>query len=219
MSAPEPVPCRWKHLRGKEHDAVYRATCGRPRPCPGHLGDLSYIGSFTEEAAKAEEEARRERRASERAVAHGQSTANIAAVVMREMAADLEEIRLLEDIRRLRDMEQAGVVPAPGYWFMQACWVVNGNRTIPIENQAIYYGHPDTGYRISYGGKRSRGGLRVGRRPDVRPTLPTSLLADLDDPRGVDGQEVRPPARIWCPVCGTLNRLDWPDPLQDAQAR
>ena len=213
MNVPEtPISCRWKHLRGEAHRAIYRATCGRAT-CPGHLGDLRYEGSFAEEAAKAEEEARRERRGLERAVACGQSTRDAAAVVMREIDADLEEAR------RLRDMEEALGGRSPGDWSMRACWVTHGNGRTPLNIEPIYYGHADTGYRISHRGKRSRRGWRVGRRPDVRPALPIPLLADADDPRAVDGQEVRLPARIWCPVCDALNRLDWPVPLQDPQAR
>ncbi len=207
----EAIPCRWKHLRGEGHRAIFRATCGRAT-CPGHLGDLRYNGSFAEEAAEAEEEVQRERRELERAVASGQSTPDVAALLMRETEVALEEAR------RLRDFEEAVGVRAPGDWCMQACWVVHGNGRTPLYNEPIYYGHADKGYRISHRGKRSRRGTRVGRRPDVRPALPTSLLADFDDPRGVDGQDVRPPACIWCPVCGTLNRLDWPEQLRDSQS-
>lgn len=88
---------------------------------------------------------------------------------------------------------------------------------------AIYRGFGDTGYRISHGGKRSRHGERVGRRPDPIP-LPLSALRKLEQslelhPYFVSGQTVRPTDRVWCPSCGTLNRLDWPEPLQDPRAR
>ena len=64
---------------------------------------------------------------------------------------------------------------------MQAFWVAHGNATTRIKQVPIYYGHPDTGYRISHRGKRSRRGERIGRRPDVRPALPTPhFLADVD---------------------------------------
>ena len=85
-----PITCRWKHLRGEGRRAIYRATCGRAA-CPGHLGELSYTGSFTDEAAKAEELAWRERRQLERAVARGQTSANIAELLMRESEETLEE--------------------------------------------------------------------------------------------------------------------------------
>lgn len=43
-----PISCRWKHVGGKEFEAVYRATCGRPN-CRGHLGDLAHrCGGDTE---------------------------------------------------------------------------------------------------------------------------------------------------------------------------
>ena len=69
-------------------------------------------------------------------------------------------------------------------WSMEAQFVVHRNWQFPSAPQPIYYGHSDTGYRISHRGKRSRDGSRVGRRPDVRPPLSTTLLADLDDLRG-----------------------------------
>ena len=214
MNAPEaPISCRWKHLRGEGGRAIYRATCGRAA-CPGHLGDLSYFDTFIEEAAKAEEQFRRESRQLERAVARGQTTANVAALLMREAEETLEEQRRLSDIEKVK----GPLGPAWG-WRMEAQFVVHRNWQFPSAIQPIYYGHADTGYRISHGGKRSRDGFRVGRRPDVRPPLPMSLLADLEDPRGVDGQKPRLPARIWCRICRTLNYLDWPGPLQDPEAR
>jgi hypothetical protein len=213
VNAPEPLPCRWKHVHGEGQGAVYRATCGRPG-CPGHLGDLSYRGTVTEEAAKAEEEAQRERRQLEREVARGESTATAAALLLREMEAALEESRQLRDIEKAIGRR----APAPG-WCMNAQFVVHRNWQFPSALQPIYYGHADTGYRISHTGKRSRSGARVGRRPNVRPALPTALMSDLDDPRGVDGQTPRLPTRITCRICRTLNHLDWPGSMQDSQTR
>ena len=143
----EPIPCRWKHIRGEVHDAIYRASCGRARPCPGHLGDLGYDGAVT--AAMADSR------------------------------------------------------PLFRGWVMEATPVNASVRT------AFYRGFSDSGFRVAFGGngKRTPHGTPIGRRPKI----PHSLFA-------VQGQIITPTDRIWCPVCGTLNQLDWPDALRDGAA-
>ncbi len=72
--------------------------------------------------------------------------------------------------------------------------------------QSIYYGHADTGYRISHGGKRNRTGWRIGRRPfagEIRYFTPRPWDPSTQDPE--------PPCRIFCPVCGALNGVPLPD--------
>ncbi len=78
----------------------------------------------------------------------------------------------------------------------------------------LYYGYDDTGYRISLGGKRSRSGLRVGRRAfetGGRSTDRTApALSRWGGPISPSGQAPVPPCLIWCPVCGSLNDVPTP---------
>jgi hypothetical protein len=91
-----------------------------------------------------------ERRELERAVACRQSTADAAALLMRETKVALEESR------RLRDMEKAMGPLRPDWgWYMEAWFVVHRSWQFPNAPEPIYYGHADTGYRISDRGKRS----------------------------------------------------------------
>jgi hypothetical protein len=156
----EITECRWKHLRGAQADAVYRASCGSPR-CPGHLGDLAHlcIGRWDERICS-----------------------------------------------RLRERHPWNL---PVYWRLSA-------SPVPGPDVAIYHGHPDSGYRLAFGGKRAKNGKRIGRRPffmiDPFEGAPEPRVAESAGHRAT-GQAIRPPARIWCPSCGTLNQIDWPDAL------
>lgn len=195
MNAAEtPISGRWKHLRGEGREAVYRAICGRPS-CPHALGELVYRSGVRGEAGSL----RARLRAAEAVLGDRPRP---------EDAAMLAEIR--RGVEWL-DANSLGTT-APG-WIMRA----------PKHNgiRGIYRGFPDSGYRISFGGKRSLGGVRVGHRqqdPAWSSMLTLPETKAVGGPRGVFGQTPCPPARVWC-LCGTLNALDWPEPLQGLQAQ
>jgi hypothetical protein len=77
----------------------------------------------------------------------------------------------------------------------------------PPRVKAFYRGYRDTGYRISTGGKRTLSGWQAPRRPKVGHHFDYTIT----------GQVVRPTDLVWCPACGTLNQLDWPEALRDCE--
>jgi hypothetical protein len=102
-------------------------------------------------------------------------------------------------------------------WFMSATLLHQSGRASFFSPQVTYRGYPDSGYRITTGSKHSRKGGSKGRR--------SLKMYSLEDEIGIGvvlqdvvGQVVRPTDRIWCPVCGTLNQLDWPSVLRDREA-
>jgi hypothetical protein len=206
---PAAIPCRWKHVRGEGRQAIYRATCGQGQ-CRGHLGDLAWRGLSDEDL----------RRWLEAADAHARH---------QWLAEHHQELLHLYDLGTPEDGPHAEVLAetvrglvldeAQGRgWFM-----VPRVLTRPDDDkQPIYYGYADSGYRISFSGKRShRGrGQRVGRRP-LGQSMPGWAVEAAGSERVAAGQPVRPPAHIWCPIssCGALNHLGWPEPLKDLRAR
>jgi hypothetical protein len=220
VSVPETIPCRWKHLRGEGRKAMYRATCGRGK-CRGHLGDLRFQGSYEDAAADVLEEYRRDRSRLEQGIARGEHPSRggrsadeeLARLVSREETAQRHLQEAAAD-------ERAGRVNAQQEWRMSALpclgqFVYSDDYPTPI-----YYGHADSGFRISFRRKYSRSGNEIGRRPmypaDHRsPGWMTEVYGA--GRHGLKGQRVLPTDRVWCPVCGTLNQLEWPEQLKDAQ--
>jgi hypothetical protein len=217
MSAPEALPCRWKHLRGSGRKALYRATCGRGE-CRGHLGDLCFVGTAQDQTEILADLARhwyRSRRP-ERPDARDDSWATEEDLVI--FATEAEEV--VRQLGRQAADERAGRVRLVTGWMMLA-FPLQGRRALPPptnDTQPIYWGHRDSGYRISFGGKRSQDGVRVGHRPLLQDA-PSPVRDAFGGSRPVQGQTPRPTDCIWCPICGTLNRLEWPEPLKDSQAR
>jgi hypothetical protein len=186
---PEPIPCRWKHLRGRGHNAVYRATCGRDKPCPGHLGDLGYFDWLGNHAT------------------HPYSD------------EDEEPFQKLKDAGN--HTHTAGVMGTRcPEWLMSADYLHvsrgQGRKNSNTDHHRIYRGFADSGYRVSHGGKRDRTGDRVGRRPG--PELTPEEIGLRLHRYAVEGQIVRLPARIWCPVCGTLGLVELPESLRGCEA-
>ena len=71
VSHKAPLQARWKRLRGRGREAVYRASCGRSG-CPGHLGDLWYFSMDPEvEAARQRRTVAANRALFEREIAAG----------------------------------------------------------------------------------------------------------------------------------------------------
>jgi len=225
VNAPEAIPCRWKQLRGAGRDAIYRATCGRAS-CPGHLGDLSYFAPSEEWWEELAALVTRGRPRLELDADDRSPLSAVAAVVrsnyLAEFVAFIAERKGLTAAQRelaIKRLETKGVERElfRAGWHMQAEQhesVVAPHHDPP---EAIYYGHRDSGFRISVGGKRSRDGLRIGRRAPTQPTPPGTV--ETLGPRYVEGQRVRLTDRVWCRVCGTLNQLVWPEPLKDSKAQ
>jgi hypothetical protein len=171
------TPCRWKHLRGQGTDAIYRASCGTG--CPGHLGDLHFVGSHF----------------LTRRFTLGQPGDPDEPVWEISAATRARMERYAEEGRR--------VAVIPGF---ASTWVLSASPLAGQPRDAIYRGYADTGFKISFGGKKASNKTRVGRR--------SFMNWDIGGPRKPQGQTIRPPSRIWCPACGTLNQLDWPEPLR-----
>jgi hypothetical protein len=188
----EAIPCRWKHLRGTGLAAVYRATCGATRgrgECRAHLGDLHHL--------------------CQRVVSDGDEDPSVREG--RERAASQLGISMPVDFLRdeCRNRQRYRNVPGKG-------WTLSG-PPVPGRETAIYRGYADSGYRIVLRGKIARNGKRIGRRPS------DSWERDFDQEtreRPVDGRTPVPPTdHIWCPMCGTMNRVGWPDALQGCEAQ
>ena len=223
-SLPQPVPCRWKHLRGEERKALFRATCGQGQ-CRGHLGDLRFQESYEEQARDVLEEIQRDRRRAEQRLARGEDPTKGARSAEDELArlASREERAQRHLVEATAD-ERAGRVQANQEWRMFA---------IPVLGQFIYAneyypphysGYADTGYRLSFGRKRSRNGNEIGRRPfyPAHQQSPSWMNEIYGTGRyALLGQRFGPPALIWCPIstCEALNSVDWPEALQDPHNR
>jgi hypothetical protein len=139
----------------------------------------------------------------------------------RLVSQEEREQRLLEEVAA---DEQAGRVKAEQEWRMFAIPVLGDFVYADDYSVPIYSGHADTGYRITFGGKRSRSGKQIGRRPLYPAQLQSpSWMTEIygTGRRGLLGQRFGPPALIWCPIstCGTLNYVDWPESLQDPETR
>jgi hypothetical protein len=85
-----------------------------------------------------------------------------------------------------------------------------GPKTVPL-----YYGYPDTGYRISFRGKRTKNGFRVSRRPYEGGSNFSHVMQKhgLETAWRPGSQTPQPPCNIWCPVCGSLNSVPLPEAL------
>lgn len=210
---------RWKKLGGDGLEAAYRAVCGRPR-CPGHLGDLAYFPPYLERMAMLHDEARRERAEIEQEYAQARKFGHEPEVV--NALADLLSDAREDEAEAARDVASAAAAMAAAEasrlpigdalgWVLSASFhprfSSSGSMFLP-DKHAIYAGYADTGYRIVVGGKRSRNGDRIGRRP-IRPNLPSEVVRAFGK-RPVQGQDVVLPAVIQCPVCGTRNQVDYP---------
>jgi hypothetical protein len=172
------TPCRWKHLRGHGTDAIYRASCGTG--CPGHLGDLHFVDNHF-------------------------LTRRFSLAQRTDPDEPSWEVSDATRARRERYAEEGRrIVVLPGF---APTWVLSASPLVGNPRDAIYRGYTDTGFKISFGGKRASNGTRVGRR--------NFAGWDVGGPRISQGQTIHPPARIWCPACGTLNHLEWPEPLRD----
>ncbi len=218
------VAARWKRVRGRGLDAVYRASCGKGG-CPGFLGELRYAASGAQQAIQLRDYARRERECLQ-VIADGGPRGGGGPAVP-EWARDLDLDEAL-DMAREREEEVARLLEVVGDdvekyfpeslegWWMRARPYASRQPTEP-ELKAVYAGYADTGYRISLGGKRSLDGLRIGRRPSLEEDAPP-VFRELRGTHAVEGQLVGPTDRIWCRVCGVLNQLDGPAELRDSQA-
>jgi hypothetical protein len=214
---------RWKKLRGEGREAIHRAICGAPR-CPGALGELAYFAGAAQQTARMRDEALRELRRLEVAVAEGASIRHFfgwdedgdpqeALADAREQVAQVERIAMTT-----ADLPETALPRVRIGWLMSASSRVRPGRGGPVDLEAVYAGYPDTGFRISRGGKRSSDGMRVGRRRFLPKDLSPGFL-NLYGTHSVQGQNVGPTDRIYCPVCGTLNQLDWPEDLQESTDR
>lgn len=92
-------------------------------------------------------------------------------------------------------------------------WVMMPDDAINRKLAPIYYGYPDSGFRISYKGKRTKKGLRISRRPFPAVSGFEEHLRNhrLVSEWSAPGQAPSPPCKIWCPVCDSLNLVPLPE--------
>jgi hypothetical protein len=134
-----------------------------------------------------------------------------------------EEIEsMAREVEHVAGQTQHLDLPKDGEWLMSA--ELRRTKSTPSDRSdilsrgyAFYRGYADTGFRISRGGKRTRDGWQYPRRRmegvsrDMRvPGVAVNVI---------EGQAVRPTNHVWCPICGQLNQLDWPDALKNPRAR
>jgi len=133
---PEPIPCRWKHLRGQGTDAIYRASCGTG--CPGHLGDLRFVdGHYLQRRISMLQPIDPDAPAWERKLSDEEYAAMAAAYLPRRVGI------------------------ARGF---ASAWILSASPLIGRPQDAIYHGYADSGFKITVGGKRASNRARVGRR-------------------------------------------------------
>lgn len=233
MERPRPVAdaiARWKHLPNPGRDPSFRALCGRPG-CPGSLGNLHrLVHPDPEEARQTFDDLLAALAEVDDSLAAMEQRTDLPPTIdLAERRAFLakERERTAEQRERIAGVKEHVADTATDFDRLFASigprlpdWVMTPERphrepgTPPGRSpRPLYYGHPDTGYRISYRGKRSREGRRIGRRawpvPAVSPELPP-LGSRLRDERLPTGQRPLPPCRIVCPVCGSLNEVGLP---------
>ncbi len=182
---------RWKLLGGEGFEQVFRAICGRERSCPTSLGRLTHFDPFSvyAERIRALTEYFHE--------LHDSGDKNAVTHQWAEFQAWVDQ-RLGAVYRARLQADQGGNGPR---WMMVA-EQLDPNRRLAWAN---YYGHPDSGYRISFN--------MMSRRPAV-PHDP--ILRELIEEGGLhkwapSGHWPTPPCQIWCPTCGTLNYLPVPE--------
>lgn len=225
----EAYPARWKRLARPDRDVRYRAICGRPG-CPGSLGQLLNFGLRRRETADALF-ARRQALLEDYdllLVKMEERTDLPPGMDREKRLASLAELRAqatrqracAEEDRRSMAAIFGVLADRADLWDLLPDWAMrpeapHRERGTPTDRSPhpIYHGHPDTGYRISLGGKRVRAGHRIGRRP--QQTAPsgvdiTPLAPRFADRRRVHGQSPIPPCRIFCPVCGSPNDVGIP---------
>lgn len=232
VDSPPRADCaaRWTRIRGVGRDPAFRAVCGQGR-CPGSLGRLEESLLADPDAMDAfYAEWRRGLETMDRLLAPTEQHIYVppGAAGAEEAEAFLAELRA-RVARSLVDVEQSGRVDRaivrelaarPAARPLLPRWLIFPERphrepgTPPARSpRPVYYGYPDTGYRISLAGRRSRRGDRIGRRPAL-PGPNAIDIASMPKPYGadrqVDGQYPVPPCRIVCPVCGARNHLDPP---------
>ena len=234
MKTSDPIPCRWKRLRGTGREAIYRATCGRAG-CPGHLGDLSYLDGRSadlhqefralvkmsarlgREVVRLRQEADQLRNSARFSMSPGDEAGASAGTIPPETADRSVIERIVQEVR--------ASLPPARTWLMSAAPIEHASSGPSRRGGAVYRGFAEAGFRISHTGRRALNGNRIGRRPlrllgnPLNPLPQDSAAREALQMRDVDGQIVQPTDRVWCPVCGALNQLNWPEPLQDFSAR
>jgi hypothetical protein len=222
------VDARWKSL-GKGLYSPMRALCGHCRL--GSLGILRFVAPPTDA-----QQARRDA-----VVWLDGINETIAAISgpIYDRFTPLQRSEVLAPLRRMKaDLEERigrldahlrhglATVPEPPDGKepdVRAPWTLLPE---PAEGRPdpLYYGFRDTGYRISYDGRCDPDGRRRGAREHVID-LPASLRPEhrrwilaWHERWSPEGQHPRPPCRIFCPVCGTPNWLDWPEEVTRIEA-
>lgn len=209
--ASTPRVARWKLLGGEGNGRSFRAICGKPS-CPGSLGELWNTATVARDPNDIIDEA----------VDDIEQLARLIDTNLEDLgdqADGLERRSCLHEARRRVD-RQLDLVLSDEYWdeiaTMTAIHRVLGPRwTMSPERpeyergtprwrrpMTIYYGHANTGYRISHGGKRNREGWRIGRRP-----FEGKVSFGPEYRRDPSTQNPTPPCRIFCPVCGGPNEV------------
>lgn len=212
---------RWKKLRDPEPDAGgdwerrrFRAICGKPS-CPASLGELWNTSATARDPNDVVEE-----------TADGLEEMASAIDALIEESPDGKVRAELVELRRSVAKEHERVV-GDQFWgeiaIPSAIHAVKGPRWVMSPERpdhepetprarapmSTYHGYPDSGYRISHGGKRNKEGWRIGRRP-----FKGSTFEGLSNPWDAGTQDPTPPCRIFCRVCGSLNQVDLPDELR-----
>jgi len=226
------ITARWKQLRDSDERRCFRAICGRSG-CAGCLGTLTWIDpQFWHDgfdyiralSARVAELANEERVKLVRLIATqsfplsrsdpGWFEANARLALLKDLAFTNHDLhRLVSPVRDPVTGAPALCAEVEGEpeWIMfpdtQKRKTLAQDRSLP---QPIFYGFPDTGYRISQTGKRDRIGRRLGRREMMPTDLPKQFV-DVFGTHEANGQFPVPPCRIWCPVCNTLNDVNQAD--------
>lgn len=220
---------RWKVLGGHEETERFRSICGKPG-CPGSLGRLMEVRATVEgnnlsehvdvliEMYESQDRMlleMQQRTPLPPTIADPAGRAAALTKAREQLAVVIAQVKGIRDLsvesQRQSD-EILGILPIRGeIWAMHPERPHREPGTPKKRNPApLYYGFPDTGFRISLKGNRARDGSRIARRPFLsRASDPAQERArqEFNSPYYPTGQLVCPPCRIWCPVCDSLNEV------------
>jgi hypothetical protein len=219
MSRLSQVPqftAKWKNV-GKDS---FRAVCGNPK-CPGALGLLFLLKcdrldtSELEKSVQGFQHVQRQFEfiISER-IKEG-AEPNSAPILARREAVTVLQKRIDALVAYIESLKVAGAeLESDEHRYVDALVMVpDRNIKDDPKTAPLYYGYPDTGYRISFRGKRTRDGFRVSRRPYEGGSNFSHVMQKhgLETAWRPGSQTPQPPCNIWCPVCGSLNSVPLPE--------
>ncbi len=205
---PAQFTARWKALS----DVALRAVCGKPG-CPGALGRFQ---RFTADRLDPtyDEEILQSLESIHPGLPRGTEKLKRPIDEQRAMATlERHHAYLIRDIKAKKRAAESWQDKADR--FIDE-WQMTPDDALDPTTDPIYYGYPDSGFRISYRGKRTRKGLRISRRPFPAVSEFDKHLRDhgLASERSASGQSPSPPCKIWCPVCDSLNFVPRPEKFE-----